>query len=93
MDRCPICLSVCPVCLSVTLVYCGQTVSWIKMKLGKQTGLGHGHIVLDGDPAPLPKKAAEPPPKFSAHVHCGQTVGWIKMVLGMEVALVQATLC
>jgi len=24
----------CPVCLSVTLVYCGQTLGWIKMKLG-----------------------------------------------------------
>jgi len=29
----------CPVCLSVTLVYCGQTVGWIKMKLGMQVGL------------------------------------------------------
>jgi len=24
-------------------------------------GLGPGHIVLDGDPAPLPKKGVEPP--------------------------------
>jgi len=55
---------VCPVCpvLSVTLVYCGQTVGRIKMKLGIQVGLGPGHIVLDGDPAPLPPKGAEPPP-------------------------------
>jgi len=47
-------LSVCPVCpvLSVTLVYCGQMVWQIKMKLGMQVGLGPGHIVLDGDPAP-----------------------------------------
>jgi len=42
----------CPVCLSVTLVYCGQTVGWIKMKLCMKVGLGPGHIVLDGDPAP-----------------------------------------
>jgi len=49
---------VCPVCLSVTLVYCGQTVRWIKKNLGKQVGLGPGHIVLDGDPPPLPQKAA-----------------------------------
>jgi len=42
------CLSV----LSVTLVYCGQTVGWINKKLGMQVGLGSGHIVLDGDPAP-----------------------------------------
>jgi len=45
--------------------------------------------VLDGDP--LPKKGAEPPSVFSAHVYCGQTAGWIKMALGMEVG--QATLC
>jgi len=42
--------SVCPV-LSVTLVHCGQTVGWIKMKFGTQLGLGPGHIVLDGVPA------------------------------------------
>jgi len=46
------CLSV----LSVTLVY-GQTVGWIKMKLGMQAGLGPGHIVLDGDPASLAQMA------------------------------------
>jgi len=45
-------LSVCLPCLSVTLVCCGQTVGWIKMKLGTQAGLDPGHIVLDGDPAP-----------------------------------------
>jgi len=31
--------------LSVTLVYCGQTVGQIKMKLGMQVGLGPGHSV------------------------------------------------
>jgi len=55
--RSVVCLSV----LSVTLVYCGQTIGRIKMKLGTQIGLGPGHIVLDGDPAPLPQKGAEPP--------------------------------
>jgi len=50
----------CPVCLSVTLVHCGQTVGRIKMKLGMQIGLGPDHIVLDGDPAPLPKGAQIP---------------------------------
>ena len=30
------------------------------MKLGMQVALGSGHIVLDGDLAPLPKKGAEP---------------------------------
>jgi len=33
------------VCLSVTLVYCDQTVGWIKMKLGMEVGLGPGHIL------------------------------------------------
>ena len=41
--------------LSVMSVYCGQTVGWIKMKLGVQVGLCPGHIVLDGLQLP-PKK-------------------------------------
>ena len=64
-------------CLSVTLVYCGQTVRRIKMKLGMQVGLGPDHIVLDGDPAsPSPKRHS--PPQFSVHICCGQMAGWIK---------------
>ena len=51
------------VVLSVTLVYCGQTVRQIKMKLGMQIGLGPGHIVLDGDSGPR-RKGAQPPPIF-----------------------------
>ena len=31
------------------------------MKLGMWVGLGPGHVVLDGDPAPLPPKGVEPP--------------------------------
>ena len=31
------------------------------MALGMEVGLAPGHIVLDGDPAILPKKGAEPP--------------------------------
>jgi len=126
------CLSVCLSVLSVTLVYCGQTVQRIKMKLGMQVGLGPDNIVLgedpapltqrdiapifspyllrpnacmdqdatrhgarprprrlclDGDPALLPKKGAEPHPKFSAIVYCAKTAGRIKMVLGMEIGL------
>ena len=61
-------------------VHCGQTVGRIKMKLGTQVGLGPGHIVLGGDPAPPPPKGAQPP-KFSAHAYC------VKLVLGMEVGL------
>ena len=45
--------------LSVTLVYCGQTVGWIKMKLGTEVGLGPGDIVLDADLAP-PKRHSTP---------------------------------
>jgi len=68
-------LSVCPVlsvCLSLTLVYCGQTVTWMEMKLGTEVGLGPGHIVLDWDTTT----------HFSARVYCGQTAEWIKMPLG-----------
>jgi len=54
------------------------------MKLGMQVGLGSGHIVLDGDPAPLPKGEH---PQFSAHISCGHMAAWIKMSLGMEVGL------
>jgi len=36
--------------------YCGQTVSF-----GTAVGFAPGHIVLDGDPAPLPKKGQRPP--------------------------------
>jgi len=84
-DRCPVCLSVlsCLPVVSVTLVHCGQTVAWIKMKLGVQVGLGPGHTVIDGDPALPPSKGHSP--QFSAHICCGQMAGWIKMPLGMEV--------
>ena len=82
-DRCPVCLSV----LSVTLVYCGQMVGWIKMKLGVQVGLGPGHIVLRGYAASPPPKEQQPPTQFSAHICCGQMAGWIKMPLGLEVGL------
>ena len=47
------CLPVCPVCLSVT-------IERIKMTLGMQVGLGPGHIVLGGDPAPLPERGIAP---------------------------------
>ena len=50
-------MSVC--LLSVTLVYCGQTVGWIKMPLGTEVGLGPGDIVLNGEPAP--PKGVQPP--------------------------------
>jgi len=77
---CPVCLSVC---LSVTLVYCGQRVGWTNMKLDMKVGLGHGHIVLDGDPPPSQKGHGL---QFSADVCCGQA-GWLEMPLGREVCL------
>jgi len=68
-------LSVCLcVCLSVAFVCCGQTARWIKMSLCTKVGLGPGHTVLDGDPAPPRKEAQQDSPHFSAHVYCGQTV-------------------
>ena len=72
----------CLSCLSVTMVYCGQTVGWIKMKLGTQVGLGPGHIILDGD---LTKKGEEPP--IFGPCLLWKTTGCIKMPLGMEVGL------
>jgi len=45
------------------------------------------HHVRCGLSYHLPKKGAEPPPQFSAHVYCGKMAGWIKMALGMEVGL------
>ena len=36
-----------------------------------EVDLGPGHIVLDGDPAPSPRKGLSSPPLFSAHVYCG----------------------
>jgi len=74
----------CLSCLSVMLVYCGQTVGWIKMKLGVELGLSAGHIVLDGDLAPLPQRAIAP--QFSAN-------GWMDQDATSYGARIQATLC
>jgi len=56
------------------------------MKLVMQVGLGPGHIVLDGDPAPTPPKGGGDP-QFSAHICCGQMARRIKIPLGMEEGL------
>ena len=50
-------------------VYCGQTAGWIKTPLGTEVGLGHRHIVLDGDPAPgaLVERGTAALPHFPAH--------------------------
>ena len=57
--------------LSVTLVYCGQTIGWMKMKLGMEVGLGPGHFVLGVDPPPKKRPNTL---YFSADVYCGQKV-------------------
>jgi len=75
-------LTVCLYVLSVTLVHCGQTVGWIKVKFAMQVGIGTRNIVLGGDPAPPPVKGHSP--QFSANVRCGETAGWTKMPLGVE---------
>jgi len=63
----------CLFVLSVMLVYCGQTVGWIKMKLGMETGLGPDHIVRWGPRSPPPKKGTAPP--ICGPCLCGQTAG------------------
>jgi len=56
------------------------------MPLGTEVGLGPDDIVLDGNPAPPPKKRAQLP-QFSAHDYCGQTAVCIRIPLGTEVGL------
>jgi len=81
-DRClscpvlSVCLSVCVCLLSVMLVYCGRTVGWMKMKLGVLVGLGPGHIVLDGDPAPPPPKGHSTP-IFGQYLNLLWPNGWM----------------
>jgi len=68
-----VCLSVClSVCL-VMLVYCVQTIGWIKMPLGTEVGLGPCDIVFDGTQPSVPLKG-HLSPHFLAHVYCGQMV-------------------
>jgi len=53
---------VCPVCLSCPVSNVGVLWpnGWMNQDETWHTGLGLGHIVLDGDPAPLPR-GAQPP--------------------------------
>ena len=79
----------CQSILFVTLVYCAQTVGWIKMPLDREVGLGPGDTMLDGNSAPPAKKekATTAPPQFSTHVYYGQAPEWMKMPRGTEVGL------
>ena len=65
--------------------YCGQTAGCIMLPPGMEVGLGHGYIVLDGDPAAPPPKGHSP--QFWAHICCGQMAGWIKTPFDMELGL------
>ena len=56
--------------MGVVLSVC-LPVEWIKMKLDTEVGLGPGHIVLDGHPAPSKVHSI---PLLSVYVYCGQTV-------------------
>ena len=57
---------------------------------GGRVGLGPGHSVQDGDPAP-PKKGHSP--TFSTHPIVAKMAGWIKMALGMVVSLGPGHVC
>jgi len=52
-----------------------------------EVGLGLGDFVLDGDPAPLPKRGAQPSTQSSTHAYCDQMAGCIRILLGTEVCL------
>jgi len=54
---------------------------------GMEVGLGSGHIVLDGVPAPPAKQKRGHGPQFSAYVYCGQTAVCIGIPLGTDVGL------
>jgi len=54
------------------------------MPLSREIDFGPGDIVLNGNPAALPKQHI---PQFSAHVCCAQTAAWTKIPLGAEVGL------
>jgi len=43
-------------------MYSGQRAGWIQMPLDTEVGLCQGHIVIDGDTAPPPKKGHSSPP-------------------------------
>jgi len=43
--------------------------AWIKMSFGTELGLGPGDFVLDGDPAPLPKRGGAEPPNVRSMIN------------------------
>ena len=71
--------------MSVTLLYCGQTVGRIKMKLDMQVWPRRWpHCVRWGPSSPSPKGRA---PIFSPYLVKPNIAGWINMPLCTEVGL------
>jgi len=85
LDRRPVCLSVLSVCDVGVLWPNSWTDPDKTWHAGRPQTVRPGHIVLDGDPVPLPPKGHSS--QFSAHVCCCKMAAWIKMSLGMEVGL------
>ena len=63
-------------------VYCGQTAGWMKMPLCTEVDLSPGHIVLDGDPTPPPRKGHSSPPSF------GPCLLWLRSPISATAELV-----
>ena len=60
-----------------------QDETWLEV------GLGHRHIVLDGDPAPHPQRGTAPPPIFNPYLlwtkGCmDQDATWYRVGLGLR---------
>jgi len=89
----PLLLVRCLFLLSVTLVYYGQTVGWIKMKLGTEVGLGPDHIVLYGDPAPPPEKEHSHTPNFWPMSVVAKRLDRLRCHLVWRWTSAKATLC
>jgi len=62
------------------------------MALGMEVGLGPDHILLDEDPAPLPKKGTEPP-NFRPIFIVDKRLDASRCHLVWRLASAQATLC
>jgi len=61
------------------------------MKLGREVGLGSGHIVLDGDPAP-PQKGAQTP-NFRSMSVVAKQLDELRCHLVWRYSSAQATFC
>jgi len=63
------------------------------MPLGMEVGLGPGHTVLDGDPAPPPPRKRHSSAPLFGHVYRGQTTGIKRIPLGQEVGFGPGDMC